>query len=60
MSKLINYEYKPLSKKGVWGIVLDDNEELEAMLNMINSAQLPERRVFNSLKEQIKDILSQF
>lgn len=34
-------------------------EELESLVNMIESANLPERRVFNSLKEQIKKELNE-
>lgn len=34
-------------------------EELKSLHNMIDSAQLPERRVFNNIKEQIKEILNE-
>lgn len=33
-------------------------DDLKNLLNMIDSAQLPERRAFNNIKNQIKEILN--
>lgn len=42
-----------IHNEDTWNLTLD-SDELISMLNMINSAKLPEKRVFYPLKQEIE------